>query len=501
MLENLCSESIECRSQAGHALGGFVLAKMNFPSAPDYPHGVVVRTLRGFVEEESLKQHSSQSPHLPGLVVDALSAIGSPATKEPSWAVAILASLVVLSDASLFFHAQSVKFVIMSLRHASRHKNRDVRAAHAVVWQTLVWAFSRLPPEPIVQQNDGGKLGDSNVTRENVFRTIIQELKGGIGIALVTLLLGSSDAEQSADVSRALIVIKEMVSGQNRADPREGVLLLNRIVSAIGSPFTTEAWDVERHRNIEPSRGIFDGTMIDATLNNLGSALSSLGDVKVDRVRQLSETELLHNWNDLIAIWIDGVEKLLGDPSFAFSVSGLYYYQGYRSQGLNKGELLHSWQSLLLVRADLTQEHSHLTASSTFARQVASIVVGFLVQLDDPKAQLWRIQFVQKLWGVMGNVFSSSWLSPPAEIILSAVLKRNFTLADEDVKLAWSQLCADFISVGIPTLLHVVNVRSGYAEGLQVTRQLWMILARSFQTPDDYVHWDDVICLLTIPFK
>jgi hypothetical protein len=101
----------------------------------------------------------------------------------------------------------------------------------------------------------------------------------------------------------------------------------------------------------------------------------------------------------------------------------------------------------------------------------------------------------------MKNVFSSSWLSSPAEIILSAVLKHNFTLADEEVKLAWSQLCAGLISVGIPTLLHVVNFRSGFTEGLQVTRQLWTVLARAFQAPDGYVDWDDVICLLVIPFK
>jgi len=101
----------------------------------------------------------------------------------------------------------------------------------------------------------------------------------------------------------------------------------------------------------------------------------------------------------------------------------------------------------------------------------------------------------------MTNVFSSSWLAPPAEIILAAVLQRNFTLIDEDVKVAWSQLCAELISVGIPTLLHIVNVRSGYTEGLQVTRQLWMVLAKAVQDPDDYVDWDDVICFLVIPFK
>jgi flagellar biosynthesis regulator FlaF len=153
------------------------------------------------------------------------------------------------------------------------------------------------------------------------------------------------------------------------------------------------------------------------------------------------------------------------------------------------------------VQAHLTQEHSYLTASSTFARRVSSIVAQFLVRPDGPTAQLRHLRFVQKLWGVMKNVFSGSWLSPPAEIILSAVLKVNFTLADEDVQLAWSQLCADLISVGVPTLLHIVSIRSGRTEGLQVTRQLWTVLAKALQSPDDYVHWDDVLCSLVIPLK
>jgi hypothetical protein len=331
VLENLDSESIECRSQAGHALGGFVLAKINLLSATNFPHERVVRTLRVFVEEQSVKQHASQTLHLPGLVANALSVVDSSTTKVPSWAVVVLASLVVLSDASVFFHARSIKFVIMSLRHASRHKHRDICAAHAVVWRTLIWAFSRLSHELIMRQSDGGKPDDLDATKEKVFKTIIQELKGGIGIALVASLLGSTDIEATADVSRALIVIKEMVSGTNHSDPREAILLLNRIVSAIGTPFTPEALDNEWHRNIDPSLGIFDGTIIDASLNNLGSALDSLGDVRVDRVRQLSETELVHHWNDLIAIWIEGVGQSLQDPTFALSVSDLYRRYEYHS--------------------------------------------------------------------------------------------------------------------------------------------------------------------------
>ena len=322
VLENLTSESIECRLQAGYALGGFVLAKMNMISTADYPHEPVVRMLRSYIDEQYMKQHSSQTMHLPGLVAGAFSAVSSSMTTVPSWAVVVLASLVVLSDASVFFHDRSIRFTILSLRYASNHKQQEIRTAHATVWRTLVWAFSRLSSELIAQRRSaGGKLGDLDVTRENVYKTIKQELKGGIGIALVTLLLESSDVEAPTDVSRALLIIRDMVAGENHTDPREAILLLNRIVSAIGTPLTTTAHDDDWHVNIDVSRGLFDGTIIDASLGNLQIALSSLGDVKVDRVRQLSETELVHHWDSLISIWIKGVEKSLQAPSLASSVS------------------------------------------------------------------------------------------------------------------------------------------------------------------------------------
>jgi hypothetical protein len=325
VLGNLTSESVECRLQASHALGGFVLAKMDMLSSDDYPHKRVVRTLRSFVKEQCLKQHSL---HLPGLIVDALSVVDSRKTKRPSWAMVVLASTIVLSDASIFFHPASLKFVIGSLRYASRHKVREICAVHTILWRTLIWAFSQLSRELAVRRrNDSGKRDVPGDIREKVFKTIAQESKGAIGIALVTMLLGPRKVEASTDLSRALIVIKMMLSG-GYADIQQGILLLNRTVGAIGSSSTTQTNNDEWHANIDPSRGLFDGTFTDITLDDLGKSVSSLGDVKIDRVRQISEKELSDHWDDLIAIWIEGVEKFLQDPSLALSVSKVGFSSG-----------------------------------------------------------------------------------------------------------------------------------------------------------------------------
>ena len=99
----------------------------------------------------------------------------------------------------------------------------------------------------------------------------------------------------------------------------------------------------------------------------------------------------------------------------------------------------------------------------------------------------------------MKNVFKSSWLCSPAEIILATLLDKPFSFSDGQVKDLWSQLCADLIAVGIPTVLHVLHVRSESRGDKEMTRQLWLILANDGLTigEDD---WMSLLYFLVIPF-
>jgi hypothetical protein len=97
-------------------------------------------------------------------------------------------------------------------------------------------------------------------------------------------------------------------------------------------------------------------------------------------------------------------------------------------------------------------------------------------------------------------VLYDTWLPSNAEIILAAVLKCNFVLHDDDVREVWSDLCADLISVGVPTLLHVVYFQSERRERVEVLRQLWTVLVKTWQVIDHGTTWDDLVTLLVIPF-
>jgi hypothetical protein len=51
------------------------------------------------------------------------------------------------------------------------------------------------------------------------------------------------------------------------------------------------------------------------------------------------------------------------------------------------------------------------------------------------------------------------------------LLNKHFAFSDGRVKDLWGQLSADLVAVGIPTVLHVLHVRSESQDDTEVTRQ------------------------------
>lgn len=119
--------------------------------------------------------------------------------------------------------------------------------------------------------------------------------------------------------------------------------------------------------------------------------------------------------------------------------------------------------------------------------------------LEQADAQARYLYFIGKIFGVMKNVFKPSWLCSPAEIILATLLEKQFFLSDGHVKDLWSHLCADLVAVGIPTVLHVLQVRSESQEGTEMTRQLWLILANDGPLASE--DWMNLLSFLVMPFR
>ena len=128
------------------------------------------------------------------------------------------------------------------------------------------------------------------------------------------------------------------------------------------------------------------------------------------------------------------------------------------------------------------------------------IAAQLLDATDAPNVQIRHLKFVKKVWSMTKSVLYDTWLPSNAEIILAAVLKRNFILSDDSVRKVWSDLCAELISVGVPTLLHILYFQSERKEQVEVLRQLWAVLVRTWHIIDHGTTWDDLITLLVVPF-
>lgn len=119
------------------------------------------------------------------------------------------------------------------------------------------------------------------------------------------------------------------------------------------------------------------------------------------------------------------------------------------------------------------------------------------LQVED---QIRRLSLIRKLWSVSKNVFSTPWLSSPAEAILIAILKRDFCISDATVRGAWSKLCAELASTGVPGLLEIVCVQSEHRREIEIKRQLWSVLAKTWEESEDRFTWQDAVSFLGVPF-
>lgn len=192
--------------------------------------------------------------------------------------------------------------------------------------------------------------------------------------------------------------------------------------------------------------------------------------------------------------------------------------------GAGQNYLLQIWQSLLLVKAQLTQGHGHLTTHTEFAQRAASLVSAFLIPQSSPPAVLAvgaqqnSLRIVLQLWRVMKNVYVSSWLSTPAKHILGEVFKLKWDTEDVNVKNAWDALTKDLSTVGELLLLDILDdnedgkdiedagTRIGQPKApgrtrleVQLKRQLWDVLAKPCKSHKQ-LRWEDVVRFLAVPF-
>ncbi|KAJ7016203.1 hypothetical protein C8F04DRAFT_1164189 [Mycena alexandri] len=486
ILQHLIADSAIIRLQAVNALGRFALAKINtLSTSANSCHASIAETLTTFINTQTSKLKSIQSElRLRPLITAALTTRSpkNPAD-SPFWVVQLLASFVVLLGDSVFSNPRAIKLTLQSLQEIAVHKQKLVKCLHPYVWKCLVWVFSRLP------------ISTDDKTRDSVFLTLIQDLRGGIGLALILSLLAVAPNDGSCDTSdsvkRILEVVKDMMSNGEPNTQAEGVALLTQLLYTPTPPTAPAA--PYKFNILVPQ--LFNGSLVPSKGDNVFTTVRNLERLDPGQVRQLTDAEILHHWDALADRWVKATNISLS-PGF----EALKLKTPYLTTLEYKQNLLHGWQSLLLMPSDLTQGFAHLTTQEPFATKIGALICSFIAPSESSEAQVQRLVLVRKMWRTMTNVFQRDWLSSLAETVLVAVLKQGYNLADEQIRGAWAELCSELISLGLPSAVGIVREQGEAQMPAELQKQLWLLAVKSIGKSDAPAPWMDVAYLISIPF-
>ena len=256
----------------------------------------------------------------------------------PPWALVVISSLIVLSDASFFLHSRCLKLVIPVLSKISAWKRgKGIQELHPAVWKCIVWAFARLREAERLAKIGQSQPLEKAVDMVSVYSFSRQDLRGDIGVAVVATLLRKSDQgntsmdstkqylnkplkeqeiQNAEDVGNALGVVKDMLKNPDRQVRELGRKILVRMLSGIGASISVENPDVSKvvvqdwyNTFLVPQ--LFDHSILSSSQADLLNVANRIDGVDVGIVSWLSENEVLQHWDELLGIWVGLVSRLV----------------------------------------------------------------------------------------------------------------------------------------------------------------------------------------------
>ncbi|KAF7430496.1 hypothetical protein PC9H_006204 [Pleurotus ostreatus] len=464
LLNNLFSEVPEIRTYSTNVLGAFAMARLQSDE--------MTVTLRRIADQVTNMVESSRQ-RLAKLLTDAMSITGP---TQPGFgpvpALCLTAALMILCDAGLLTHPRVLMTLIVPLEKSLAHKSSSVRLLHPHVWNCLVWSFGRL--------NAANTIGTSKLLGK-AFDFIKQELRQGIGTAIISLFLPSVTQEASDDaIARVLQVLQDMGKHKSLSVKRKQAELLSRLLAGSVDPESVQGNVVDSWPNAcFLRRSLFDGTLLRAGAENVSAAIRLLAPPDIASIRSLTDQEVESNWHPLRNLWSDGVRNMLAESDFDYS------------------GLLSAWQTLLLAQAEFTQEHCHFTTDLPLQADIIQTVVDLVIDSTSSTKPDTHLTFVKQLIGVIKNVYAMTYAKRIGESVLCELLRHSFDLTSPEIRQAWSDLCHDLLSLGVDRVLEIIGMMVNEVE---MQRSLWIMIVRIWQNADADASWQNIVQALAMPF-
>jgi len=262
----------------------------------------------------------------------------SSSSNAPPWALVVVSSVIILSDASFFLHSRCLKLVIPVLSKVSAWKRgKGIQELHSVIWKCIVWAFARLREAERLAKSGQNQPLEKVVDMRSVYSFSKQELRGDIGVAVVATLLWTPDqsdasidstkrdlnealkeqeVQNAEDVGNALGIVKDMLKNPDRQVRELGRKILVRLLSGIGASMSVESPDASKliaqdWYNAFLAPQLFDNSILSSSQTNLLTVANQIGRVDVNIVSRLSENDVSQHWDELLDVWVGLVSRLV----------------------------------------------------------------------------------------------------------------------------------------------------------------------------------------------
>ncbi|KAG6853573.1 hypothetical protein C0991_003169 [Blastosporella zonata] len=387
VLASLLAPTLALRTNAAHAIGGFVIGATSLPNAPIHSEisSIVLKYITTLpppraASASPTKQTSSTKPSVspikPGLTPQTPTKPQEPTiirtlrttlqsidpahvAHGPVWAICVLSALIVLLGPA----AMRVPYLRVLVQLGNRHKNRNVRALTAAMWRCVIWVYVR--PRLVAATDEDGEdeVDEKDVERDVRLRDEWWKIVASVveletGVCAIAATIGSGNAgvpvyepgqwvdarlsfeeREEQPLKRALDLLFTMATKD--APTRESAV--DTLKALLGLPQSLEnlqmAMDHEAKEKSLVPRSLFSALpgLLTTEYVFLKSAVNLVFDEtpKAEDVRRLTRAEIgkAWVWEGVIKAWRAAVGAGKGDEDEQERKMLVHLWEGLVSMG------------------------------------------------------------------------------------------------------------------------------------------------------------------------
>ena len=355
ILSNLLANTLALRTQACHALGGFVVGLVSLPQSTI--HTNVAAKVATFLTTQSTPTKKSPNKSTDPAIVRTLNTTLRAEEPEhvaqgPIWSLIVISSFIVMLGSRLSTDRQVIRILTTLLSFTLRHRKSSIRGLTCLAWRCITWAYFQ-PPHPIESDEesevDDDTRKESSLAKDTHRKIMMSVVDLQAGVNIIGAFLGDSSTAKDEALKLSLEVLGTM-AGKSGQTTSVAAVMMEHLVSESSGPDEQDTWN---HSALIP-KPLFSSnpSLLAADYKFLHLAVRPLYDglPSIEQVRHLTREEISKEFvfSGLMAAWKAALGCVeLGDEADIPVCLTLYCFWIFNLTIFFQSEMTNTWGCLL----------------------------------------------------------------------------------------------------------------------------------------------------------